>query len=276
MRTVGNRTIFFASKVLEDEGPAEWRASVRSGGVDPLGLAPCNEAMAAVGAGEKRPVGLERIGRSKLLAPEVLPTGIASLDEMLEGGLVAGLLAELVSPEPGSGGQAVLLHLLEASRRSRLLAALIDGADGLDPQSTPPALLEHLLWVRCSSVGQALKAADVALRDENLGMVIVDLRGCEERELRRVASSEWYRLQRLAGRSGSFACVLTPRPMVVAAQTRVSLELGERSAAFSRTRLTLGDLSFREQGEALRFEALRLGGRRQNEFANLIGLATGS
>ncbi len=70
----------------------------------------------------------------------------------------------------------MLLHLLEEARKERRFAALVDGANAFDPQTAPPALIEHLLWVRCRSVEQALRAADVLLRDENLGMVIVDLR----------------------------------------------------------------------------------------------------
>ena len=68
---------------------------------------------------------------------ETLGTGIDHFDRALEGGLSTGILCELVVSSPSSGGQTVLLHLLEAMRRERRFAALVDGANAFDPQTTP-------------------------------------------------------------------------------------------------------------------------------------------
>ncbi|MBK1876799.1 hypothetical protein JIN87_07965 [Pelagicoccus mobilis] len=193
---------------------------------------------------------------------EILGTGVDSWDEALDGGLRSGLLAEVAEPEASSGGQVLLLHLLAGMRRAQRFVALVDGADGFDPQSTPPALLEHLLWVRCRSSLEAMKCADALLRDENLGMVLVDLRGCEERELRRVKSADWYRLQRLVERSSAYACVLTPKAMIPSAQMRLELagQLGIEKM----------DASLSELASDVGFEVLRKRTREREGFAQLV------
>ena len=181
---------------------------------------------------------------------ETLGTGIDHFDRALEGGLSTGILCELVVSSPSSGGQTVLLHLLEAMRRERRFAALVDGANAFDPQTTPSALLEHLLWVRCEAAGQALQVTDTLLRDENFGMVLVDLRDCDRWALKRVSSTDWYRLQRLAGKSDMVLAIVTPRSMIPSAQIRVALT-GRISVAQAETRLS-------EVAKGLEFEVLRL------------------
>jgi len=152
--------------------------------------------------------------------------------------------------------------LLEAARRERRFAALVDGANAFDPQTAPPALLEHLLWARCASVEQALRAADVLLRDENLGMVLVDLRDCEPGALRRTRSTVWYRLQRLAGRWEGALVVFTPRPMIPSAQIRVAL-VGRLSVAQC-------DANLAEVASGLAFDVLRLRKQDRGDFPQLI------
>ncbi|MDQ8186012.1 hypothetical protein [Pelagicoccus sp. SDUM812002] len=209
-------------------------------------------------------LGVERVAPAE---SETLGTGVDSLDEALDGGLRSGLLTELAETGASSGGQVLLLHLLAGMRRAMRFAALVDGADGFDPQSSPPELLEHLLWARCRSAGEAMKLADALLRDENLGMVLVDLRGCETRELRRVKSADWYRLQRLAERSGAYVCVFTPEAMIPSAQVRVRLAgqygIGEM------------DSDLRGLGCGLEFEVLRKRTRERGGFAQLVRRAVG-
>src|SRR5580658_10136892 len=90
----------------------------------------------------------------------VLPTGIAGIDRALKGGLRSGLLTELVSAAPSSGGQSVVESLLGATRAARSRLALVDGTDGFDPAAVPPDWLRHLVWVRCENPDQAFAAAD--------------------------------------------------------------------------------------------------------------------
>lgn len=204
-------------------------------------------------------LGVERVAPAE---SETLGTGVDSLDEALDGGLRSGLLTELAETGASGGGQVLLLHLLAGMRRAQRFVALVDGADGFDPQSSPPELLAHLLWARCRSAGEAMRVADALLRDENLGMVLVDLRGCEERELRRVKAADWYRLQRLVERSGAYVCVFTPRPLIPSAQVRVQLEGG----------MCIGmmDMDLKRLAAGVEFEVLRKRTREREGFAQLV------
>lgn len=193
---------------------------------------------------------------------ETLGTGIDHIDRALRGGLSTGVLCEFVASSPSSGGQTLLLHLLEAMRRERRFAALVDGSNAFDPQTTPSVLLEHLLWVRCESVGQALQVADALLRDENLGMVLVDLRDCDAWALRRIPASDWYRLQRLAGKSNMVLAIFTPRSMIPSAQIRLALT-GTLSVSQS-------DMALGEVAKGLECEVLRLRKQETGEFSKMI------
>ncbi len=193
---------------------------------------------------------------------DTLSTGVAHWDEALEGGLSVGTFCEWIVPSPSAGGQAALLGLLAMMRRERRFVALVDASDSFDPQSAPPVLLEHLLWVRCASVGEAMKATDVLARDENLGMTVLDLRGVERRELKRIRSTEWYRLQRLAEKSDGVLMVFTSESMIPSAQVRVELT-GELS-------LDSSDASWESVLGQVRFDVHRLRNRNLDAFRGLI------
>jgi len=148
------------------------------------------------------------------------------------------------------------------ARRRRCFAALVDGSDAFDPQTSPPELLEHLLWVRCRSLNQALQAADTLLRDENLGMILIDLRECGEWSLRRARSSVWYRLQRLGGKRSAWVVICTPKPIVPSSQIRLALT--------GRLSLEQSDDPSREIAESLTFDALRLRKQEMGDFPQMI------
>ena len=153
-----------------------------------------------------------------------LETGIAALDETLEGGLPKGALVEIVSPLPGCGASSLLVSLLRKSAAASRWSALIDGHDHFDPASAGEAVLSCLLWVRCRTADEALRSADLLLRDGNLPIVVLDLRGNPETELRRIPTPQWYRLQRAIEPTGIAGLILTPRPMIPCAQARLLLQ----------------------------------------------------
>jgi len=159
-------------------------------------------------------------GRS---AGSLLPAGAGPLDEALGGGLAAGRLTELVSGAASSGGQTVLASLLESTQGARRRVALVDGSDAFAPGSVRADLLCHLVWVRCSGPEQAFAAADILVRDANYAAVVIDLRGCAERALRRTPASVWYRLQRAAETGPVAVLVQTTFPLVPAVPARVVL-----------------------------------------------------
>lgn len=102
--------------------------------------------------------------------------------------------------------------------------ALIEGADSFDFAGVPKAALPRLLWVRGRSAAQAVQAADLLLRDGNIGLVVMDLRSCDGRETARIPASSWHRLQRVVEPSTTAFLVLTGQPTVCAARPRLRLE----------------------------------------------------
>lgn len=167
--------------------------------------------------------GRHAIRRAAHSEPSVLRTGVDSFDRALEGGLPVGVLAEVAAPAPSSGAQTVMLVLIDSIRRQRGIAALIDGSDRFDPATCPPALLEHLLWTRCHDPKQALAAADTLMRDDNVSLVLLDLREADRRFWRRAPATDWYRLQRLAHHSSITLAVFTSQPAIPSAQVRLEL-----------------------------------------------------
>lgn len=149
----------------------------------------------------------------------VLPTGLADVDA-LEGGLRRAALTELST---ASGAGALFIHaMLRAVGRQRCLAALVDAAHSFEPDGAAPAVLARLLVVFCEDAMQAVKAADLLLRDGNLSLVMLDLQAAPTRELQRIPANTWHRLQRLAEQTAAAVVVLTPQPMVEAAQVRIT------------------------------------------------------
>jgi hypothetical protein len=156
----------------------------------------------------------------------LLTTGLPFLDRASGGGLPKGAIIELISPQV-SGGSASLIHwLLQAAQRDRYFLALIDGRDSFDPSALGGlgnSSLRHLLWVRCTKAFEAIKAADLLLRDGNFPLVIVDLVLNALAELHTIPQTSWYRLQRLV-ETGSTAClVLSRQSMVSSAQLKIVL-----------------------------------------------------
>jgi hypothetical protein len=185
--------------------------------------------------------------------PERFLAGWPALDLAANEGLPKGDISELHCPRHGSA--LAVAHLLHAAQRDRHFVALIDGVDGFDPASVETAALARLLWVRCHNAAEAVQAADLVLRDGNLPLVLMNLRGCTDAV--RVPSQTWYRLQRIVEQSGVALLVLTPRPMIPSARVRVTLH-----GCF-----TLDDLE-RDRAElvkTLSFETARVQGARFDE-----------
>lgn len=86
-------------------------------------------------------------------APELMPTGIASVDA-LTGGVPLGCLTEICGPA-SSGRTSVLMALIAQCMRRNEICALVDTSDAFDPQSAASVgvNLERLLWVRGGQSG---------------------------------------------------------------------------------------------------------------------------
>ncbi len=177
----------------------------------------------------------------------VVPTGVPALDVVLGGGLPRGGVTELVGEGFGSGTAQVIHALLARSAREGAFMALIDGMDSFDVDAADPDALHRLLWARCRSAEEALKAADLLLRDRNVPVVVLDLKMNAAGQLRRIPSSVWHRLGRIAEHNGTTLLVVTPAALVGAVAVRVEacaglgLEVlkGTASEALEGLRFTL-------------------------------------
>jgi hypothetical protein len=81
-----------------------------------------------------------------------------------------------------------------------------------------------LLWVRCRKAFDAVKAADLLLRDGNFPLVIVDLVLNTIEELRKIPQTSWYRLQRLVETAPTACLVINRQSLVSSAQLKIVLE----------------------------------------------------
>jgi hypothetical protein len=204
----------------------------------------------------------ERFGHGSVADETSCLTGFRALDEI---GLPRGALSEIVAaPAGGPGGSLLLYGLLHAilGRRERVI--LIDGRDSFAPKALPQAELDRLVWVRCREAGQAIKAADLVVRDGNVPLVIALLTLNPLAELRRVRPASWQRLQLLAEKSGVTLLAFVPQAQIGCARLRISL-----GGAFPLARLH----SARDEltaGVAVQVERRRVGRRADEELRRAV------
>jgi len=154
----------------------------------------------------------------------VVATGIPRLDALLCGGFPRGELSELVGRGSGSGSAQLVHALLRRVAANGQYLALVDGADSFDVDAVEPEVLSRLLWVRCAKADEALKAADILLRDRNLSLVVLDLKLNPLAQLRKISPGVWHRFRRLLEQNGATVLVITPAQLVGGATCRVRVE----------------------------------------------------
>ena len=184
-----------------------------------------------------------RFPQAPMLVGTRLVTGLASFDQAIGGGLPKGAITELISPR-GNAGSASLIHVfIHGAYRDKYFVALIDGRDSFDACALATSILRQLLWMRCTNALEAVKAADLLLRDGNFPLVIVDLILNSPEELRKIPQTTWYRLQRLVESVPTACLVLTRYEMVGSAQLKLvlenswNLETLEKQEAISQLRI---------------------------------------
>lgn len=182
-------------------------------------------------------------------------SGIPRLDELLGGGLPRGLLTELVSSGPGTGGQLVQAQILATTRAGRQRVALIDAGDGFCPDAVPADALRHIVWVRARGVAPALAAADILVRDGNYAVVMLDLRGVADRELLCHPKTTWHRLHRATEESASAVLVQAALGCVPAVRHRLVLT---QSFGLEALRWSREELVARMDFEVVRGHAQRM------------------
>ena len=160
----------------------------------------------------------------------VWPTGVPGFDDLLRG-LPKGEVTELVGEGWGSGSAQVLHALVSRTAADGRFLALVDGADSFDVDGADVSALTRLLWVRCRTTDEALKATDLLLRDRNVPLVVLDLKLNPMAQLKKIPSSVWHRYGRIAEHNGTTLLVVTPFPLVsstaLRVEVRAELEVGE-------------------------------------------------
>jgi recA bacterial DNA recombination protein len=151
-------------------------------------------------------------------------TGLSFLDQIAGGGLPKSTITELITPKRSAGSASLVHGLLRSTQRDQHFVALIDGSDSFDPGSSDNSALRHLLWVRCRKAFDAVKAADLLLRDGNFPLVIIDLVLNSIEELRKIPQTSWYRLQRLVEVASTACLIINRQSLVSSAQLKIVLE----------------------------------------------------
>jgi hypothetical protein len=179
----------------------------------------------------------ERFGPVDMPFDEVFSTGLPALDEV---GIPRAAITEIVSSAASGPGGALLLYgLLHASIQKGERVVLIDGRDAFAPKELPSADLKRLLWTRCREAWEAIKAADLAIRDGNMPLVILLLTLNPPGELRRIPATAWHRLQMLAEKAAVTVLVFSPQAQVGCARLRLSVSGAFPLAKLHRCRAEL-------------------------------------
>jgi hypothetical protein len=187
----------------------------------------------------------ERFPRPFPPGAAVLETGLSFLDQIAGGGLPKSAITELIAPKRNAGSASLVHGLLRSAQRDQHFVALIDGSDSFDPGSSDNSALRHLLWVRCPKAFDAVKAADLLLRDGNFPLVIIDLVLNTIEELRKIPQTSWYRLQRLVEAAPTACLIINRQSMVSSAQLKIvlqnswTLETLEKENAISNLRFRI-------------------------------------
>jgi hypothetical protein len=125
----------------------------------------------------------------------VLESGLPEFDALK---IPCGALTEIISQR----GCNRLLYRLLQTWLAKHRAILIDGRNAFDPQALRQKELNRLLWLRCENAAEAIKSADLVVRDGNISLVILLFALNTPTEMRRVPATAWHRLQMLAEKSG--------------------------------------------------------------------------
>jgi len=174
-----------------------------------------------------------------------IPTGIAQIDEAVQGVPLHALTEICGSNLASSGKTSVLISLLARASHDHF-CALVDAGDSFDPTSGQAAgiYLPRLLWVRCGKsrvklppLEQAFKVADILLQSGGFGLIAVSLSGIPERVVRKVPLSSWFRFSRVIEKFPAALVFVGEEPHATSCAGLV-LHVGSDPTAFSGNLMT--------------------------------------
>lgn len=144
-----------------------------------------------------------------------MPTGVAAVDELLNGGLPAGAITEMVGPESCGRTSLALSSLAQAMQKGHI-CPWSDACDALNVESAAAAGvdLSRLLWVRCGII-----AAEGPIKNPQLALSACRVSERESRDtplrgFRAGAGNLWKRMEQaleavdLLLQSGGFSVIV--------------------------------------------------------------------
>lgn len=148
---------------------------------------------------------------------ETFSTGIAAFDQE-SGGLPKSSLIQICAPSGVTSGRTILLlSALAQVTGEGQFCALVDAADCFDPESAAAmgVCLSRLLWVRCKEHGmkaveQSFKAADILIQNGGFGLIAIDLGNADEKLIRKIPLTTWFRFARVMEALPASLVVLLP------------------------------------------------------------------
>src|SRR5579863_8821847 len=163
---------------------------------------------------------------------DVTSTGIAQIDDLLDGGLPAGAISEITG-SASSGRTTIALAFLARRTQEGSSCAWIDANDNMDPKSAAAngVCLKHLLWVRCKNgsreepssgyrrkpadnkqpwtrLDQAIRSTDLLLQAGGFAAIVLDLANETIEHGRRIPLATWFRFRQSADRTRCSLIVL--------------------------------------------------------------------
>ena len=160
---------------------------------------------------------------------EQIPTGIAAIDKLTQGGIPRGTLTEICGAE-STGRTALVFALLSQATRRGECCAWIDTAGAFDPLSAADAGVDlgRVLWVNCGGNAQhALKSTDLLLQAGGFGLVVLDMADTADAVSRRIPLASWFRLRHAAERTGT-ALVAVERQINARSCSALQIEMRQK------------------------------------------------
>ena len=164
---------------------------------------------------------------------ETLPTGIAAVDQLIEG-VPRRALTEICGPD-SSGRTSLFTSLLAQATRRGEYCALVDASDSFDPQSAQRAGVElaQLLWIRCGGDDErALKVTDLIVQAGGFGLIGMDLGDLPDGAVRRISLASWFRLRHAVERTNA-ALVAIERQINARSCSTLQIEMRRKQAFWS-------------------------------------------
>jgi len=192
---------------------------------------------------------------------EVAATGVAPVDELLDGGLPIGAISELTGPV-SSGRTSLAVAFLARRTAEGCVCAWVDVHDVFDPESAAAGgvALRQLLWVRCreanapkktspaqspqiqpthpprvqvprvpvwTRLDQALRSTDLLLQAGGFAAIVLDLGAAAREDASRIPLATWFRFRQAADRTRCSLVVLG-RAAYAQSSAAVVLECSQR------------------------------------------------